>query len=56
MLTLRDYRVLEAEDGYEALRLIAQEEVDLLFADVAMPGLDGLELARSAKALRPSMA
>jgi len=32
--SLRRYRVLAAENGYEALRLIAQEELILLFAEL----------------------
>ena len=43
-LMLRGYRVLLAEDGYEALRLLTQEEVDLLLTDIVMPGLDGVNL------------
>jgi len=31
---LRRYRVLAAENGYDALRLIAQEELILLFAEL----------------------
>lgn len=54
-LMLMGFRVLLAEDGYEALRLMTQEEVDLLLTDIVMPGLDGVELARKAKRLRPSL-
>lgn len=54
-LMLMGYRVLLADDGYEALRLMTQEDVDLLLTDIVMPGLDGVELARKAKTLRPSL-
>jgi CheY-like chemotaxis protein len=46
------YTVLSAADGYEAVRLLADRSVDLLIADVMMPGLSGLELARQAKHLQ----
>jgi CheY-like chemotaxis protein len=55
LLALRGFRVLTATDGYEALRLLTQEEVDLLFTDIVMPGLDGIELARRAKRFSPDL-
>ena len=36
----------EAEDGVEALRAIEQHAPDILFLDIEMPGLSGLEVAR----------
>lgn len=44
-----DDRIAEvrtARDSTEALRLLRDGEVDVVFLDVRMPGLDGLELAR----------
>jgi YesN/AraC family two-component response regulator len=49
------FRVLTAESGVQAMRIIAQEPVDLLFTDIVMPGQDGIELAREAKKLRPDL-
>lgn len=37
-----------ARDGPEALRLIEDEDPDVLFLDIRMPGLTGLEVARRA--------
>ena len=48
-LLSRDPRVgtvLTASDGAGALRVLEQEEVDIVFLDIRMPGLSGLELAR----------
>jgi CheY-like chemotaxis protein len=55
LLSISGFRVLKAEDGYEALRLLTQEDVDLLFTDIVMPGLDGIELARRARRIRPNL-
>jgi CheY-like chemotaxis protein len=41
-------RVLTAEDGLTALDLLAVEPIDLLFTDVRMPGMDGIDLAQEA--------
>ena len=37
------YRILQAEDGDEALRLISTERIDLVVLDMLMPNKDGLE-------------
>jgi DNA-binding LytR/AlgR family response regulator len=39
--------VAEAADGYEALRLGRAMEPDVAFLDIRMPGLSGLEVART---------
>lgn len=39
--------VAEAADGYEALRLARATEPDVAFLDIRMPGLSGLEVART---------
>ncbi|MBU8906673.1 response regulator transcription factor [Desertibacillus haloalkaliphilus] len=38
------YKVIEAEDGEEALDLLAHTQVDLAIVDVMMPRVDGVEL------------
>ena len=38
----------EVGDGIEAARLVEDQRPDVLFLDVAMPGMDGLEVARRA--------
>ncbi len=34
-------------NGFEVLDLIAKEDIDLLFLDIQMPGLNGLELSKT---------
>jgi DNA-binding LytR/AlgR family response regulator len=41
-----DARIVEAQDGIEALRLGREAAPQVAFLDIRMPGLDGLELAR----------
>ena len=46
----------EAADGAAALRqLEAHPEIQLMFTDVKMPGMDGVELAQRALQLRPKL-
>ncbi|MBI3003364.1 MAG: sigma-54-dependent Fis family transcriptional regulator [candidate division NC10 bacterium] len=49
------FRVVAAEDGQAALDLLRRGGVDLLLADLRMPGLSGLELLRAAKLLAPEV-
>ncbi len=42
-------------DGAAALTLAQDNSFDLLLADVVMPGLDGIELARKAAQLQPGI-
>jgi two-component system cell cycle response regulator CpdR len=44
-----------AADGFEAITLLARQEFDLLLADVVMPGMDGVELARRAARDQPNL-
>jgi CheY-like chemotaxis protein len=50
-----DFTVLTALDGFEAVRILADRHVDLMIADINMPGLDGLQLGLQAKVMRPNL-
>ncbi len=41
---LGDYETFEAANGFEALRLLPREKVDLIITDINMPDINGLEL------------
>jgi two-component system chemotaxis response regulator CheY len=42
--SLADCRIVEACSGFEALRLLPREKVDLILTDINMPDINGLEL------------
>ena len=44
-----------AENGEQALELLAQGDYQLMLTDLNMPGMDGVELARRARALQPEL-
>jgi len=48
------YRVLTAENGKLGLRLLGHQEVDLIFVDIFMPEMDGLELIPLLRKTRPA--
>lgn len=41
-----EYKVIEAENGLEALQKIEDKNIDLVISDIMMPEMDGLELIR----------
>jgi YesN/AraC family two-component response regulator len=55
IIKAKGFRVVAAASAIEAMRILAQEQVDVLFTDIVMPELDGLELAKRAKKLRPNL-
>lgn len=44
--------VVEAANGQEALDRLAENEVDLVFSDIVMPGMSGLDLAQKIREIR----
>lgn len=50
------YGAAFALDAYSGMRILEQhQEIDLLFTDVVMPGIDGFRLADMAVARRPKV-
>jgi DNA-binding response OmpR family regulator len=55
MLIDHGYHVTTAVDGTQALRLLAQSPPDLLILDFAMPGLNGVDVAKQVQAACPNL-
>ncbi len=46
---LRQFEILEASNGEDALKIIRMIVPDLIISDIMMPGMDGIELCRRVK-------
>ena len=56
LLSDMGYTVTSAASGDEALQFLYSEETcDVVFADVVLPGMSGVELARHSRAARPGV-
>jgi len=55
ILVLAGYSVDTVETGQEALGLIQKNEYDFVFTDLKMPEMDGLEVLKAVKHLRPEI-
>lgn len=50
------YDVLSADNGEDALEILKRtSDVDVLFSDIIMPGMSGIDLARNARSLIPNI-
>lgn len=55
ILEYEGHEVLDAPDGLEGLRLITAEKFDIIFCDIKMPKMDGLELLEKAMDHNPDV-
>jgi CheY-like chemotaxis protein len=55
LLVLAGYAIDTVETGSEALGLIRKNDYDFVFTDLKMPGMDGVEVTKAVKHLRPDI-
>ena len=53
VLAGKGYAVITASNGEEALHKLSNENYDVVFTDIKMPGMSGLEVAERVKASQP---
>ena len=55
LLRREPYTILTAGDGFEALEILAENDVQVVLSDFRMPGMTGGELLKKAVELKPSV-
>jgi CheY-like chemotaxis protein len=55
ILVLEGYSIDTVESGPEALSLVQRHDYDFVFTDLKMPGMDGVEVVKAVKHLRPDV-
>ncbi len=55
ILEFEKYRVVEAENGEEALQITEIKEIDLVILDIKMKGMDGIEVLEKLKERQPEL-
>ena len=54
ILTDRGYRVATAKDGAEAIEMVKSRHYDIIFLDVKLPGMDGVQVFEQVKEIDPT--
>ena len=53
VLSKKGYLVTTVDNAQEALKQVREQSFDVVFTDIRMPGMDGVELAEQLKARQP---
>ncbi|BDG01565.1 response regulator [Anaeromyxobacter oryzae] len=55
VLSASGCEVFSAASGQDGLKTLSEHSVDVVVTDVGMPGMGGLEMAKAAKAIAPTV-
>jgi CheY-like chemotaxis protein len=55
LLSIAGYNVLTADNGEDALEIVAGNHVDLVITDQLLPGLSGTDIAAEMKRINPAL-
>jgi len=50
-----DYKIILANNGEEAVKIVEGESPDVMLLDIIMPGIDGIEVLKRIKTINPSI-
>ncbi len=53
VFTDEDYEVIAAEDGNAALAILKQNDIDVIFLDLKLFGMNGIDLCRQIRKTKP---
>ncbi len=51
-LLLENYQVIEASDGYEAIKAVKDDDIDFVVMDIMMPHMDGYQAVKEIKKIK----
>lgn len=53
VFTDEDYEVIATEDGNRALEILEQDNIDVIFLDLKLFGMNGIDLCRQIREMKP---
>lgn len=53
VFTEAGYQVVAAEEGHQALDILKQDEIDVIFLDLKLFGMNGIDLCRQIRITKP---